>query len=336
MNGKALGIWNRNSILLGCLLWFASVSDLIYFSFDSYAFLFLLAPLIIVPVGLQLVATPNDEGLHPLSYRLAVGLQPFGAAFAMFSFDLDPGVFAGALALPWLVVVSCIAWFGMQRFLTRGLKPLEELAIDSALVYIVVGGGWFVFARFGIRPLQFSPTIVVLTAIHFHFAGFAAPLFAGFTGRSLDRPSGLQRFVYRGAAWGMIMGPPLVALGITVSQLGFSRLTELVCAVILALSVVGMALLVLTKVVPRKGGPLAKTGLVIASLSVVFTMCLACVYAYGRHTGNVLIDIPGMVRLHGILNALGFGLFGIMAWYQIQPKPKEKPPAISSKSITGR
>ena len=84
------------------------------------------------------------------------------------------------------------------------------------MVYLPIGGAWLVASRLGIQPLGFGDTIVLLTAIHFHFAGFAAPLLAGFAGRAVrDRQTASQ--VVALAATGIILGTPLVAAGITFS-----------------------------------------------------------------------------------------------------------------------
>jgi hypothetical protein len=50
---------------------------------------------------------------------------------------------------------------------------------------------------------------VLLTAIHFHYAGFALPLLTGLAGRALGGR------IARIASLGVIAGVPLVAFGIT-------------------------------------------------------------------------------------------------------------------------
>ena len=72
-------------------------------------------------------------------------------------------------------------------------------------------------SRLGIQPLGFGDTIVLLTAAHFHYAGFAAPILTGLAGRILsDAPSTTRRlFVVAGIA--ITIGTPIVATGITVS-----------------------------------------------------------------------------------------------------------------------
>ncbi len=71
--------------------------------------LFLFAPLVIVPLGMELsrgIAATGALG------ELARRLQPFGAVLAVVAILLPPGRKAGILALGWLVVVSADGWFG--------------------------------------------------------------------------------------------------------------------------------------------------------------------------------------------------------------------------------
>src|SRR5256885_1534113 len=71
-------------------------------------------------------------------------------------------------------------------------------------LYWLVGAGWLALARFGLRPLGFSPEIVLATAVHFHFAGVLLPvLVLRSTGPRLVPP--------------VLLGVPLVALGITLA-----------------------------------------------------------------------------------------------------------------------
>ena len=57
----------------------------------------------------------------------------------------------------------------------------------------------------------FDPVIVLLTAVHFHFAGFTLPVVAGVTGRHLDGFEGLAR----GVAGVVLVGPAVIAVGIS-------------------------------------------------------------------------------------------------------------------------
>ncbi len=153
----------------------------------------LLGVLTIVPLGLSLIARFKTENA-PLAFQFAVLLQPFAAAAVFISFFLAPGVLAGGLAGLWLIVTVLVAVFGLHRLRSKA-RPVEEICIDAGLVYLPVGAASLMLSRLGIQPLGFGDTLVLLAAVHFHFAGFAAPFFVravstGTASRRLGRAFG--------------------------------------------------------------------------------------------------------------------------------------------------
>src|SRR5213075_2564830 len=96
-------------------------------------------------------------------------------------------------------------------------RSIEEISVSAGLIFVSVGGGWLVMSRFGIQPLGFGDTIVLLTAVHFHYAGFAAPILAGMAGRTLTRELSFARRLLMFIVTGIIAGVPMVAAGITLS-----------------------------------------------------------------------------------------------------------------------
>ncbi|MBP6508338.1 MAG: YndJ family transporter, partial [Opitutaceae bacterium] len=86
------------------------------------------------------------------------------------------------------------------------------------------------------RPLGFSPDIVLLTAVHFHFAGLVLPVV---TGLVLARHP--QSRAAHWSAWGVLLGVPLVAAGISAVQLGWGGAIECLAAIVLVLSAWGVA-----------------------------------------------------------------------------------------------
>src|SRR5581483_7095490 len=108
------------------------------------------------------------------------------------------------------------------------------------------------------------------TAIHFHYAGFAAPILTGMAGRALGRARPSHWRAYLWIAVGVIVGPPLVAVGIT-----FSRAIELVAVVVLATSLIGLSVLTFFDIVPTARNLIARTFLVLSSVSLVLGMLFA-------------------------------------------------------------
>jgi hypothetical protein len=283
---------------------------------------FLLAVFVIVPLGLSLMATPNRLGTHSRIYFLAVVAQPVGAVAALVSFFIEPGITAALLAVIWFVVNILIALYGLSRLLQRGFYPWEETAIDSGMLYLSVGGVWFVISRLGIQPFGFGDTIVFLTAVHFHFAGFAAPILAGMAGRRLSTQR-RTRSMFLLAAVGIIGGTPLVAAGIT-----FSPLTALIGAIVISSGLMLLAVLVIGWVLLEIDSIAGRVLLAVSSISNFTAMVLACVYAYSIVEKELIIDIPHMAMTHGLANAFGFALCGMAAWSIIQPKTRAAPTGI--------
>jgi hypothetical protein len=182
------------------------------------------------------------------------------------------------------------------------------------MLYLPVGAAWLLASRLGIQPVGFGDTIVLLTAVHFHFAGFAAPLLAGMAGRALDQSGSLSR-VFSLTVICIIGGTPLVAAGIT-----FSPRLALIGAAIISAGLILLAILVLGWIVRSVNSFVAQTLLVVSSLSSVFAMILACLYAYSLVAKTVIVDIPQMALSHGILNSFGFALCGLLAWSLILPR----------------
>ena len=103
------------------------------------------------------------------------------------------------------------------------------MAIDAGLIYVSVGGVWLFLCRLGARPLGFGVAIVLLTAVHFHYSGFAAPILVGMTGRQIAESDPSSWHTFRALAIAVILGTPLLAAGIT-----FSRTLETLAAFLLA------------------------------------------------------------------------------------------------------
>jgi hypothetical protein len=122
----------------------------------------------------------------------------------------------------------------------------------------------------------------------------------------------------------MLVCPLLVAAGITFTQITRQqRAPESVAALhapesgaatLLALSLILIAILSLRFVVPTTASPLARTLLAISGISVLLTMLLAAAYAVGGATSAWTITVAQMVATHGWLNALAFGLCGVLGW----------------------
>jgi hypothetical protein len=301
--------WTRVSALVGGLAW-ALLLMVLPAKLETLALierLLLLAVLVLVPLALGL-AMPDASGRGARLRRLAEPVQPIAAGATAIAFLLPAGALAGLLACGWLIFAGVVALLGMTRLLDPSMRDAPERCICVGLLLLPIGGLWLALARFGAHPLGFGDTIVLLTAVHFHYAGFALLILAGLAGRRLRVGAPAALVLFRLVAVGIIAGVPLVALGIT-----FSRELELVAVLLLVASVLTLALLELLAVVPLIERHVARALLAISALASVVTMLLAAGYVLGGMIGLAL-TIPQMVVAHGVVNAFGLVLCGLLAW----------------------
>jgi hypothetical protein len=267
--------------------------------------LLLLSPLVLIPLGLRLAFASEQDRF----YLAATQFQFPTAILLALSFMLPAGNFAALLSLPWFVTTAIISLAGFMRILKRGVNSREELCVDAGLIYLVIGGGWAVLSRGNIRPLEFEPIIVLLTAIHFHYAGFLLSIFTGLAGKIV------QGDTSRLAATGVIAGVPLVAAGITTTQLGLGTWLESLAALVLAGSGLMTAWLHWRLSRQSNWPSSARVLWSVTALSLAFSMILAALYGIRFYFPLTWLDIPWMRALHGTANALGFGLAGALAWH---------------------
>jgi hypothetical protein len=306
--------WSRTSTILGAVTWLLLLAAALPIEapLEPIARLLLLAAMVITPLALPLAAPPERAPYARAAHRAAVVAQPFAAALLVVAFYQPTGPTAALLAAAWLLPTGLAALTGLLRLMARGDAQVDELCIDAGLIYVPVGAVWLLFNRLGLNPLGFGDTIVLLTAVHFHYAGFAAPILAGLLGRQIAivRPAAWPLF--RLVAAGVIAGIALVAAGITLAR--STPLVEVAAALLFAASLLGLAALALSIGLSAIAGRLARALLAISAASLVVTMLFAASYAVGQFLGRPIVGIPRMVQVHGWLNAFGFALCGLVAW----------------------
>jgi hypothetical protein len=271
-------------------------------------------PVVVVGLGLPLVERllVPGEAAAPAALRLARRAQPAGAALAVVSLVLEPGALAGIVACGWLVV--CVAATGGSAALAWRRRPppwppAGDAAALAGLAFLSVGGSWLVISRFGWRPLDLSTDIVRLTAVHFHYAGFAVPLLAAAALPATPGP--VARRVLSLACWTAVVGPVVVAAGFTTGSAVF----QVGGAVIVTVAAWGVA--AGTAAAIRSVGRDSRTAAVLlslSSLSPLVAMVLAVQWALAQHAAVPALSVDDMARTHGLLNGLGFVIAGLAGW----------------------
>jgi hypothetical protein len=295
-----------------------------YVQLDLIEQLLLLGPLVGIALGLSLVwpgAVARSDGRALMVLSAA---QPVFAVSAVLSVLSPRGARAAMVAAPWVLFTACVGLLGAWRLWHRWRQPLlrspAKIAMDLALLYLPIGGAWHFFARAALRPLGFEDAIVRLTAVHFHFAGWVAPLFAAnvlWLIERTDSPLATPRSVVRAAnigALGAVTGPFMVALGITLSQVTSSRVVEFLSAILLAISLLFLGFATVGLCALHVQSRAARGLLRASSLTLSLTMVLAGVYATERLLHAQWLTIPFMARWHGTANAVGYALFGLAGW----------------------
>lgn len=246
--------------------------------------------------------------------RFARTLHPFAAVSAALSFLLEPGIWAGVFCGFWLLFSLTLAAHSIYRIVERkGVGPLEELAVDIGKLYLPIGALWLLASRLGLAVMGFGGVIALLTAVHFHYAGFLASTLAGLAGRQMSEAP--TRTLYRLTTPAVLAGPILVAVGIVLSsqQVMAASIVEVAAATLLATGVALLAASVIVGVVPRLSSISSQILLTLWGLSSTVAMVLAVLYALAMATEAEFMNIPRMVILHGTLNA-GGALVGLLGW----------------------
>jgi YndJ-like protein len=300
----------RRSAIAGAVVWALLLLTVTadFAPIDLIHKVVLFAVFVIVPAGLSLIAPDHRLG-NLFLYKIVVVVQPIAAIATAASFFFEKGAVSALLASPWLILDSLIALFGLTRLTSRrGFSPVAELSIDAGLLYLPVAGVWLVIYRLGIQPFDYGETIILLTAVHFHFTGFATPIIAGMSGRVLAaREHGDKIFIL--VVFGTVAAMPLVAAGIT-----FTPLLGLIGTLLLSTALILLAVLNIIWVRPAIDSALSRTLLIVGAVSSCTAMVLASLYSYSLVAHTVILTIPGMAVTHGLLNAFGFVTCSFLAW----------------------
>jgi hypothetical protein len=227
------------SAVAGGVVWIgiAAASGLHWTPLNTIELLFLLGPLVIVPLGLELcVRSAPEAGIKPF-LRTAHLFQLPAAFCATASFWLKQGTGAAILVLPWLVFGCFIGFHGLKSLLRGEYTKLPTACMIVSFLYLPVGCAWLVASRLGLSPMGFQEPIVLLTAVHFHFAGFAAPLLALAAGVAVKKQTLVLQRAFKVLAAGVLGGPGLLAAGFVIGPH-----FKLAMALLVACSEVGLSL----------------------------------------------------------------------------------------------
>jgi YndJ-like protein len=242
------------------------------------------------------LADRSISGLRPVAWPAAIAVA--GATLAA------PGPVAVALALPWQAVTGLLAIVALVAVLRNPGRwlPDRRLAVAISLGFLAFGAANATSFASGFAPLGFAPTIVLLTAVHFHTAGFVV-----MTAGILAADRGSRRSAGVGVA--------AVAIGSAITAAGFLGVpgAAVVGAVVVAVGglLIGWATV---RVGPALRSRWARRLTTIAGLALFVSMPLAIAWAVGTAVGLPPFDLDLMIRTHGTINALVVAVPAMAGW----------------------
>lgn len=233
----------------------------------------------------------------------------FGAAMILVVAFLSPkGWMAGAFAFPWLCVTVWQFYVGVNQWQKHG-NLAWNAAQSGGRIFLVVGGLWTMSDRLNCQPLGFSPDIVLLTGVHFHYAGLFFPMLIGLVAQKWPHK------MANAAAWLALASVPLTAIGITLTQVSQIYWVETVAAGTVALAGWMAAIWYLRVAVKDNTLPLlTRFCWFIVGFSLLFSMTLALGYAIRPYYAFDILQIPTMRAWHGTVNAFGVAFAGMLGW----------------------
>jgi hypothetical protein len=299
----------RWEVFLGAVVWLVMVAGTWsgWPQLGIIELLFLLAPWIVLPLASSLISPLDKSESSSAVQQPALKWIIFAAAaLATISFFLPTGILAASFASAWWLVCSWFALRGSRRLLRSRTHSFPQFCFAAGEAYLIVGGTWLVASRLGLQPVGFQEPIVLLTAVHFHFAGFLSAVLAGLTHDRLRETHWSKPLA--AALLGVVLGPGLLGLAFLVGPK-----VKLAAVILIVLGQFGLAT-GMVRVALGNVNPVARTMLLLSSGCVVAAMALAASWALGEYPLQPFVDLGRMERIHGTLNAVGFGICGLIGW----------------------
>ncbi|HMQ48019.1 MAG TPA: YndJ family transporter [Saprospiraceae bacterium] len=257
-------------------------------------FILLFCPLLLLPLSWKIVSQhfPALKTQHKPFQAFWVAAVCFYSNYA-FAFKLPILVFA----IPYLTL-------SVYLFLKIFQQATIPFSIKVAFGSIPIATVWALADRLALQPLGFNPIIVLLTAIHFHYAGFVLGIILGLL---------MQKLPLNRLAYAHVIGVVGVAAGITLTQLALTFWLEIISASILGIVGIIIALHQGSHALKTRS-VLAKCCFISGSLALIFGMMLAILYSWRFHHHAQWLTIPFMYSMHGVANSIGFALLSLLGW----------------------
>jgi hypothetical protein len=186
---------------------------------------------------------------------------------------------------------------GFSAAAIRNRFAIRTLLDPASFVFLIVGASWLLLATLRREVLGFSEPIVLLTAVHFHMAGFATAVVAM---ARIDSARSTRELAWaRAGGRFAIAGPACVAIGhLTIGEL------ELVGAIVMTIAVLCLSAAAFLHSPTRTGWQ--RGVLRSAAFVPLITMTLALHYALNRVMVVHPLSYQAIAAIHGFLNVTVF------------------------------
>jgi hypothetical protein len=235
-------------------------------------------------------------GVVPLALRESVARWAAAAAAVAVSFLLPSGPVAALLVVPAAAAAAHLGWRAARTVEPLILWRLHDVVRLFATGYTLVAVGALLVSRAGLTPMGQREPIIELTTVHYLYAGVAALVLAGATGRAA-------------AVALTAVAPPIVAIGFLTG----AALPQVGGAVLMTLGVWITGTLELRAALASDLPPVARVLLAVSGVAIWVPMVVAVAWAAGQHWSIPILSIPDMARTHGVANAIGFVACGLLA-----------------------
>ena len=216
------------------------------------------------------------------------------------SFETLRGHVGALAAVLYLLGVLWLGWRALLRAAGRARVPASEKALFGAHVFLVGGAVWLFAYASRVPLLGFVDAWALLTAAHFHAAGFGALAFTALVHRATGR-AGLLLVLHP-------MAFTLVAIGLSgtphVDRIG---VTVYVAVFLVQVRAVRRA---------RLAAPIW-----FAAIVPLPAIALAVAWAWGSRA----LALESMASTHGAANALGHVLLGLVGFARTDVHPSVPP-----------
>lgn len=201
-----------------------------------------------------------------------------------------------------VVLAIAVGSILLRRAFARPKILPEEIALAAAWVFVVGSLIWLGVFLSGSTLLGFGAPWTWITAAHFAFAGYGALTITSLSCRMVSSNRAL--IVLRL----LLIAHPVAYLLTAAGILGFRYCDEIAATSYAIIFVAQLGAVVFGQPTRIARAPML---LAVASLTVpVVTMVPALAWAWG----SPLFDIAGMVRYHGMVNAIGHVGLGLSAF----------------------